>query len=439
MNRAILAITIVVTIAALGGCASPSGGGANGSGIRDVEVTEEEKQAFLADKPAELHAHYEVTLRQGERNAVLNYLRVGLENLKLGNFTQAARDFDEAIGRIETIYADTEQARKARSNFTPEYVKDFKGDPYERAMAMFYRGLIFLENDDYENARASMLAGLEQDAMAEQEQYAKDFGMLYYLAGWASRCDGDDGLARDLFGQAREINPELSLPAPDDNLLVLGFVNKGPVKLRRGDHDEQLFYEPWIPEGASAGAREYAMAVRIQGAPVDLEMAGDIYYQATTRGGRAIDSINEGKAVFKDNTDAFGDVMTGAGLAALSASSYNRNGGNRNLGQAGAIMTLLGAAAKITSDLTKPEADIRYWDNLPEIVYMATAPKARLVHPLTPADVAVWVYNQAGEPVPVLQGVTPAVYPTTVTDRADCDWLGIEPRHHPLSPEHVNR
>jgi len=150
-------------------------------------------------------------------------------------------------------------------------------------------------------------------------------------------------------------------------------------------------------------------------------------------------AVEKGKAVFKDNTDAFGDVMTGAGLAALSASSYNRNGGNRNLGQAGAIMTLLGAAAKITSDLTKPEADIRYWDNLPEIVYMATAPKARLVHPLTPADVAVWAYNQAGEPVPVLQGVTPAVYPTTVTDRADCDWLGIEPRHHPLSPEHVNR
>ena len=55
----------------------------------------------------------------------------------------------EALDRIEAVYADNAKAEAARSKFTKENAKDFKGEPYERAMAYYYRGLAYLAEGDY--------------------------------------------------------------------------------------------------------------------------------------------------------------------------------------------------------------------------------------------------------------------------------------------------
>ncbi|MEC8183119.1 MAG: hypothetical protein VX123_13805 [Pseudomonadota bacterium] len=49
----------------------------------------------------------------------------------------------------------TPAAGLARSNFAREDVKDFKGEPFERAMVFYYLGLSYLALGDFENARAS--------------------------------------------------------------------------------------------------------------------------------------------------------------------------------------------------------------------------------------------------------------------------------------------
>ncbi|MFP3441488.1 hypothetical protein R0K18_27540, partial [Pantoea sp. SIMBA_133] len=89
---------------------------------------------------------------------------------RAGYRQEAKNTLTQARLEIENVYADSDAARKARSIWYEEAEKDFKGEPYERAMVYLYLGLIYLEEGDYGNARASFLAGLLQDAFAEEEQ-----------------------------------------------------------------------------------------------------------------------------------------------------------------------------------------------------------------------------------------------------------------------------
>jgi len=441
MHHSIRRTALVLFIAALiAACASSSGGGGSSkSGIRDFEVADERLQEFVRGRPVAFHAYYETLLRQGERNAVLNYLRLGLELLKHGEFDHAADALDQALLRIGTIYADNEQARKARGKFTAEYVKDFKGDPYERAMAYFYRGLIFLEQDDYENARAAMLGGLEQDAMAEDADYAKDFGLLYYLAGWASQCNGDHDFAAELYAQAERLNSGLRQPHPDANLLYLAFVNTGPVKLRAGEYNEMLYYDRSWPADRSKETRDQSLALVVRDQPVDLMPGEDIFFQAATRGGRAVDVINAGKAEFKESTEAAGKALTSVGTAAMIASYQGGNSFNNDMAGVGAGLALLGAISKFASSKTKPEADIRFWDNLPEFIYVGTAIKQPDDEFLGAEDMQVTVFDAEGAAVEEFIDVRPHAYFNVVRHDRSCDWIGIEPYKRPLPTAHINR
>lgn len=111
-------------------------------------------QSFIASKPIPLQPFFKTLFEEGERNAVLNYDRLGLAALENKNFDIADKAFDMAITRIDAIYADNAAAEAARSKFHEEAVKDFKGESYERAMTYYYRGLLYLNSGEYDNARA---------------------------------------------------------------------------------------------------------------------------------------------------------------------------------------------------------------------------------------------------------------------------------------------
>jgi hypothetical protein len=97
--------------------------------------------------------------------------------------------------------------------------------------------------------------------------------------------------------------------------------------------------------------------------------AEDVWFQASTRGGRQVQAILDGKAEFKDGMNKAGAVGVGAGLGMMNAGSrYNDN----NMATAGAIVMLVGLMAHAAAAATTPEADLRYWDNLPDNLYFAT-------------------------------------------------------------------
>ncbi len=94
-------------------------------------------------------------LQEGDRNFVLNHLRLGVQAMEIGQYDVAAQSFDQALGIITSVYADSESAARARSLWIEEGSKDFRGEPYERAMAFYYRGLLDLMDGEYDTARSS--------------------------------------------------------------------------------------------------------------------------------------------------------------------------------------------------------------------------------------------------------------------------------------------
>lgn len=352
--------------------------GACGTVEDTVYVSPDKMERWLADKPPETHHLYQSVLTGGQRNRVLNQMRAGLAAFEAGADAIAAESFDDALNHIEAFYADNPRAERARSTFVPERSKDFKGEAYERAMAFYYRGLLFLAEGDYGNARAVFQGGQLQDAFAEDQRYQSDFAILDVLSGWASQCEGNTVLARDFYQRATEARPGIYIPGRSDRMLGIADIGLPPLKIGDGEHGEYLTY--LTPESVP----EKKAVFIVDGVGHDAAFGEDIYWQASTRGGRQVDSILAGKAQFKD-------IATGVGAGALLVadvaldvaiySSYDDDSDAAFGLAAGAAA--IGIASLLMADAARPEADTRYWDNLPAHIDYISLP-----HGAVPTEVA---------------------------------------------------
>jgi tetratricopeptide (TPR) repeat protein len=309
---------------------------------------------WVDTKPQPLRKFYSALLRDGEYNAVANFAKLGRAAMAVGEYQTAEWAFDNALDRIEAIYANDEAAKAARSKFSAESIKDFKGDPYERAMAYYYRGLLYLRTGDYGNARATFVSAEYQDTVSEAEEFQSDFALMNFLAGWSARCMGSDALATDSFAAAAKIDSALGEPPAGATVLHIAETGMGPVKLMRGQGGQMVGLVPSVdftPDGTAPTVGGTALA-----------RAADINYQATTRGGRKFDAIMNGKVAFKDTMGTVSDV-------AMTATSLLSD----QLGPVGSIVGLFGGLASgAASDATKTQVDVRYWDTLPDAVFVAT-------------------------------------------------------------------
>lgn len=337
------------------------------AGARLKGPVESDIVLFLEDKDPELQFAYRALFVDGERNSVLHLERIGLLEMQKGNYQAAAWAFDNALQRIEFIYAKDPAAKAAKSVWTEEKIKDFKGEPYERAMAYYYRGLLYLMQGDFQNARASFISGEYQDTVAEAEEFEGDFALLDFLAGWASQCDGDMTLADEYYGYAREANEAFVKPAQDHNLLLLSDIGVGPTKIHQGQYGEFLTFSP----GRRESFKTVFEITPDGGGPllIDGPELTSLTYQAQTRGGKPFQNILNGKAQFKETTQAIGTVGTTLGAGLLAAGIENNDD---DLMYAGAATALVGLLAGGLSSAAKPAADIRYWDTLPDAVDVGT-------------------------------------------------------------------
>lgn len=327
-------------------------------------------QTFISNKPGELQPFFKTLFEEGERNAVLNYNRLGLVALEQGHLDIAKKAFDSAIERIETLYVDSPTAEAARSNFNEEMIKDYKGESYERAMTYYYRGLIYLKEGEFDNAHAAFLAASLQDKFSEAQSYNQDMGLMDYMAGWSSMCQGNQSQADDHFKSASSVTPSLT-PITLSPAKFLAIMESGhsPIKNGFGQYREILKFSD-NPANVLTTAHLMENAQEVG----RLALAQDNFYQATTRGGRAIDAINQGKAEFKQNAETTAKV--GAAIAAVGtamALSGNQYGGYVAGGGA-----LIGLVATGVAAATTPAADLRTWEGVPKEIWLSaleTTPK----------------------------------------------------------------
>ncbi|MBD8527212.1 hypothetical protein [Pseudomarimonas arenosa] len=325
--------------------------------------------------------------QQGEWNAVLNLGRAAHLALEEGDTATAARALDMAILRVESVYADNESAKKARSVWSKEAIKDFKGEPHERSMLYFYRGLVDLAEGDYENARAMFRSAEYQDTLSEAESYQSDFALMNWMSGWASQCAGDSSSAEEGFSLAKaqlqaradsgaewetkliESNGEIA-PVADATRLQVFELGRGPTKYAGGKNNELLMFT----YGALSEPREWALGPDVESLRPDEKtngwMAESLGYQATTRGGRQVDSVLAGKANFKNNAETVGQVAQDVGTAAMYAGAFS---GNDDLMGAGAAVALIGLFSSAMAAAADPDADKRAL-GLPELLFAGAAP-----------------------------------------------------------------
>lgn len=316
----------------------------------------------------ELRPLFERLYIEGERNATLNFQRIGLAALSLGKLDIAERAFDAAAFRIDQIYADNAEAQKAKSLWTAEKIKDYKGEPYERAMAFFYRGLVYAAQNDFQNARAMFKQADYQDTVAEAEQYAGDFGLMPFMAGWASYCDGNASLARDYLQMAQKGDKNYAGVSVEQPVLVLFESGRAPFKYGGGKFGEALKWQPHeLPQQTAKAACTGNNTDCFTGAFV---VGADVGFQATTRGGRPIDSVLGGKASFKEGAQNVADVAGAVGNVGMQVAMQT---GSRDAAGLGMFGMVAGLVAQGVSASTQAQADIREWEQLPGTVWLATS------------------------------------------------------------------
>jgi hypothetical protein len=305
-----------------------------------------------------------------EVDRVLLDYRTGVSALRRGDDAEAKARFDDAIARIGGIIANDEQAARARGLFSAEREKPFIGEPYERVMAYYYRGILYWRDGQPDNARACFRSGQVIDSDVGKEAYAADYVLLDYLDGLASSrlaADGTDALARARRNAASRVNlPDYNAEA---NVLLFAEYGRGPRKVAAGQYGEQLRFR--TEESVTRSARLVLDdGLRV----VPLPACDDLNFQATTRGGRVMDHILGNKAVFKAATNVAGDVaLIGSVIAAQEARYRAMTGRDDNSANNAAIgLGLLGLVGKVVSAATQTQADTRQWDNLPQRLAFAT-------------------------------------------------------------------
>lgn len=270
--------------------------------------------------------------------------------MRQGKFEEAKPLLDDALLTINASSAQDKQAKKARGNFNRESEKTFRGEPYERVMVYFYRGMIYWMEGELDNARACYRSGQLEDSDTENKAYASDYVLLDYLDGYITTKLGGDG--SDHFARANSASNQKPLPPynPKANTVFFAEFGRGPTKYAAGQYGELLRFHPGHSEIAHA-------EVSVAGQTLKLVALDDLSYQATTRGGRVMDHILGNKAVFKSSTSAFGDAAIISG-AAVGATSRNN--------EVALGLIAAGILSKIVSGAATPDADIREWGALPQ-------------------------------------------------------------------------
>lgn len=355
--------TLVVSILLATGCTSMT---KSGPGVLSNLIDEANNNGVglesnaINSYPNYLQPYIDKNKRSGSRDQVLINMQAGVEAMKYGDHVITRRLMEDAYNRIETVYANNKAAKAARSNYVEESNKDFKGEPYERAMVGYYLGMADLLNNDLQSAKASFSWGEYQDTLSASEEFQSDMDSLVFLRGWAKHCSGESSSAKEDFEQSHQSVPNQA------NLLVLVETGGAPVKYTSGEHDEVLKFKAAPDSYASPTTITYNNNRHY------LNKLEDLAHQATTRGGREIDAVLAGKASFKDSTNTAANVAAGVGLGALSVANAYAQAGDldsmRNAGGIGAVFGLFSLASSAISKATTPSADTRQWDNLPHFI-----------------------------------------------------------------------
>jgi tetratricopeptide (TPR) repeat protein len=302
-----------------------------------------------------------------------------LNNLRLGSAALADYDLDTAEAaflrayEVLNSYGVNDGGRTLGAVLVDEKIKIWRGEPYERAMANFYLGLVYYMRHDYANARGAFENGLfklrdygaEQDAANDPDRYEAvqtNFALGYLMLAKSYQRLGRDDLANTNFEQAVRLRSYLGGVADfdrnaDANVLLVVDYGAAPQKVTSSDGAVVGF----APHPSEVGPVALPQ-VEVDRRPYDLDGVNrplvDLVQLAQDRRWQSIDTIRAVKSGI-----GTGLIVGGAGYGAYRS---GQRGGMSNE-DAAVSLGLIGAGLllKATS-----QADVRQWEMLPRSVFV---------------------------------------------------------------------
>lgn len=151
-----------------------------------------------------------------------------------GDYWSSLEGFGAASKLMEDVQYGVERGQA--SMVLAHSMRVYKGEPYERAMAYTYMGLIYLRRGDIENARAALNLALlaDRSSKGDNEDYRDDFALGHYLIGKVFLQMGEADNAEISFGKVKKYMPDNPFADPakqrESNVTLLVEMGCGPWK-----------------------------------------------------------------------------------------------------------------------------------------------------------------------------------------------------------------
>lgn len=354
-----------------------------------------------AGVPDRLAEGYQKMVSAKKKDKVLHQLEFALDAFQLGKDEIAQKYLSLSMDEIEKTYVRSRNNELAATHRYGEDQKDYRGEAYERMMVYYYAALLQMKSGNMEQARVLVRAAEAQDFYRKSDLKGdegrlvqSDASFLYYLRTWLSHQLNEESQAAEAARELESILPSAIIPKADHNVLVIVETGGAPRKLRDGISGDKLVYR------RAKKAPDPSVVLKLDGGNQSLSQVEDIFWQASSRGGRAVDHILNGQAKFKDSGSSFGTRLGSlseglyafseqlelreAGLSYADRQSYS---GSQNY--MAATIDKIGIASQDLSDLgvavggisvlaslvamnTNAKCDIRSWRNLPDKIFAIT-------------------------------------------------------------------
>ena len=339
---------------------------------------------------------FETGLAEGaSTDRTVHLLEAGLARLTAGDLESARGHFAEARARMGILWGENQE--HALTILGEESDKEFKGEPFEQSLCCLYEGWIALAQGHPGNAKACFLASELNDRTAGLRS---DFVLPNLFEALARIQLGDREVAEEVLDYINSIEPaareitELARKS-EWNAVFLIEVGHGPVKLGTGQYKSTLSYtQDWC--GATA------VSIRAGTTPVATARVGRTYRQATEKGLRLVDRLNQREAGQRAAVEGTGITFASgaAGMvvqaqeAAASAPPQYRGEIQGAYQDVAGAYAIAGGVLIVASMAFHSKADTRGWTTLPEAYYVGLANL-----PVNSTELAIDALDSSGRPL----------------------------------------
>lgn len=269
----------------------------------------------------------------------------------------AKRALDNAIVLSSNASVKSDDMHAVTSLSGTESNKIFKGEPHEEAAMRIFRGLLYLADNDPENAKSCFIQATLIDAVANDEKNRSNWLSADVLAALSFKLYGNQERAGDYlnmisknYGSGQKdlgwVPCDIVREIQKENMtIVVVATGLPPIKSGQG-----------VLEYTDSGSKIGSVSIMHNDSSNPAWLTDSVYIQARTRGRRYMDNLLLEKDAHKKSVQSTGSVIL-AGASAVA-------------GPAGLLIEIITGAVLDKNRSVDTDVDNRYLSAIPGRFYV---------------------------------------------------------------------